>query len=174
MPYDDRLLKLLSLSLIAAQRVEFRLYGLAAHVQPDAAEKRFKDLTPERFLRGDVAELKATLGQLTRAYGDKFFISTEDLTSFVESRNLIAHNYYRTFILKIAGTENREDGIPFLESFLLEAQRWDTILAGLNNVMREAAAKAQGKAISFTPAERESMDAYISNAARHKGVELSD
>ena len=54
----------LGAAVLAAQRVEFFLYGLVAHVKPELKwnDKRFRHLTPERFLRGDPSDLHATLG----------------------------------------------------------------------------------------------------------------
>ena len=51
-------------AILAAQRIEFLLYGLMAHVKPElkSGDKKFRDLTPEGFVRGDPAELRATLG----------------------------------------------------------------------------------------------------------------
>ena len=57
-------------AILAAQRVEFLLYGLIAHIKPELkrSDKRFRNLTPESFLRGDPSDLRATLGQLAKAY----------------------------------------------------------------------------------------------------------
>lgn len=45
--------KLLGACLEMAQKVEFALYGIAAHISKGLQDKsQFKDLTPELFLRG--------------------------------------------------------------------------------------------------------------------------
>ena len=89
--------QLLGGCLIGVQKVEFVLYGIVAHLShfPEAKEKRFRELTPELFLRENPKELKSTLGQIEKAFGKKLNISGDDLTKFIDSRNLIAHNYYR-------------------------------------------------------------------------------
>ena len=42
-------------AVLAAQRIEFLLYGIIAHGEPELKEtdRRFRHLTPESFLRGD-------------------------------------------------------------------------------------------------------------------------
>ena len=80
-------------AVLAAQRIEFLLYGLIAHVKPELKGRR--PLTPESFLRGDVSDLRATLGQLAKAYGTKFLLSADDLETFIKNRNLIVHDYWR-------------------------------------------------------------------------------
>ena len=95
---------LLGLALYGAQRVEFALYGIAAHASHTPAaqrERRFANLSGEKFLRGDPSELKATLGQLVTIFGDAFLIKTPDLIDFYERRNLIAHDFYRHFYMRI-------------------------------------------------------------------------
>lgn len=95
MKLNDELV-LLGASLLSAQKFEFALYGLAAHL-PHAYEgkkdKRFTELTPEIFLRGSVDDLKLTLGQLETAFGEKLILRNNELKQFIKDRNLIAHNY---------------------------------------------------------------------------------
>jgi len=72
---------LLGAAMLSAQKLEFALYGIVSYLShtPEAQkEKRFRDLTPEKFLRGNVEDLKATLGQLETAFGEKLLISTDD------------------------------------------------------------------------------------------------
>ena len=59
-------------AILASQRVEFLPYGLISHLNERARSeiKTFGNLDPESFLRGDVKDLKATLGQLVKGYGD--------------------------------------------------------------------------------------------------------
>ncbi|MEY4520305.1 MAG: hypothetical protein RLZZ499_2905 [Cyanobacteriota bacterium] len=89
---------LLGAAIISAQKLEFALYGIVSHLShlPEARkEKRFRELTPEEFLRGDMEDLKATLGQISTAFGDTLLMSNEELNQFIKDRNLIAHNYWR-------------------------------------------------------------------------------
>lgn len=54
---------LLGAAILSAQKLEFTLYGIVAHLShlPEAQkEKRFRDLTPERFLRGNIEDLRAS------------------------------------------------------------------------------------------------------------------
>lgn len=81
---------------LAAQRIEFLVCGLIAHVKPELkqVDKRFLDLTPEGSLCGDPAEMHAMLGQLARAFGPKFLYSN-DLEALVRAGSLIVHDYGR-------------------------------------------------------------------------------
>ena len=96
---------LVGAAIIAAQRVEFLLYGVISHLAglPEHQNSRFRTLDPEKFLRGDAKDLKATLGQLVEWFGDKLLLTTEDLDKFVKDRNLIAHNYFRLTKARIKG-----------------------------------------------------------------------
>ena len=89
MAVPDDEFRLLGGAIAAAQRAEFALYGLAAHVAHTPAaqkKKHFRDLTPEKFLRGDVKELKATLGELVDVFGETFLVHTPELVDFYKDR----------------------------------------------------------------------------------------
>ena len=169
---DDDEYHLLGLALIAAQRVEFVLYGIAshaAHMPAAQKEKRFRDLTPEEFLRGDAGELKATLGQLVEAFGDAFLIRTPDLIAFYKDRNLIAHDYVRLFRFKFAGASAREDGRGFLIDFIRRAVHWETVLRGLLAELIQCAAVKEGRGDEFSPTsgDLERVSAYREHAGKY-------
>lgn len=141
---DDEELKLLGLSSLCAQRVEFVIYGLAVHFpgSANAADrKRISKTSPEDFFRGDPADLKITLGQLSKAMGSALGIDPERLNQFVEDRNLIAHNFFRTFHAEIAGVSNRLDQHAFLRKFILDAVSLEHALISLVHEIRRVAAE---------------------------------
>ena len=99
---------LIGSAVYGAQKLEFALYGIAAHAaHTEAAKKkrRFRELDPERFLRGDPEDLKATLGEIVQTFGDAFLIKTAELEQWVRDRNLIVHDYFRTFVSPPRGVE---------------------------------------------------------------------
>ena len=139
---------LLGSAMIFAQRVEFILYGIVSHLShlPEAKkEKRFRDLTPEKFLVGDRDALKATLGQLLEKFGDRLMINSPDINEFCDKRNTIAHNYVREFRLGSRGKPPRKDGVDFLVDFVLQARKVESVLQGLMLSLMEAAAKMEGR-----------------------------
>jgi hypothetical protein len=169
---------LLGLSVVAAQRVEFLLYGLAAHsARTEAAQndKRFRELTPDKFLDGDANSLKATLGQLVNSFGEAFLISTPDLIAFYEDRNLIVHDYARVFRMNIRDKPRREDGPEFLLNFLRRAQYWEAVLMGLLSELKQAAAVKEGREaeVVFSATELDHIQAFHENVAQHLASKLS-
>ena len=102
-------------AILAAQRIEFLLYGIIAHIKPELKErdKRFRHLTAESFLRGDVSDLRATLGQLAKVYGTEFLLSADDLEAFVKNRNLIVHDYWRLTKGRIRDGQTLENPMAF-------------------------------------------------------------
>lgn len=92
---------LLGLAVYTAQKVEFCLYGLAAHAAnlPEAkASKRFAALTPDLFLSKSAADsvaLRATLGELYSTFGNRLVISSAEFDEFLEKRNMVVHNFWR-------------------------------------------------------------------------------
>lgn len=139
--------QLIGACVIAVQKVEFNLYGIASHLShlPEAKERRFRELTPEQFLRGDPKELKATLGQIEKTFGEKLSLSTDELTDFIEQRNLIAHNYYRLTRKGIKGAKQLQDPEAFLRGFLVQCGYWEKVLYGLLSLMLIATAKKQNR-----------------------------
>ncbi len=163
---------LLGIAIFCAQRVEFTLYGIAAHAAhtPSAkARKHFRELTPEKFLRGDVGDLKATFGQLVESFGDAFLIKTQDLIDFYKDRNLIAHDYVRIFRSDIKGVPKREGGKEFLLDFIERAQKWEKILYGFLCELISAAAEKEGRLtkVKHTTKNLEAIEAYREQAIKY-------
>lgn len=150
--------------LMAAQKMEFILYGIASHLShiPEAKEKRFRQLTPEKFLRGDPSELKATLGQMEKVFGEKLHISSSELNEFIRHRNLFAHNYYRLTKIQIAGTKNLENPEEFLRKFLEQCAYWENVLSGLLYLMLVNTAKKENREceINLSELQKSTIAAY--------------
>lgn len=143
-----REMALLGTSVLLAQKIEFALYGIVAHVShlPEAQqEKRFRDLKPEAFLRGDPSDLKATLGQLAARFGKPLLLASNELDRLVSDRNLIAHNYWRTFHSDVQGAKRRQDAEPFLTSFISLAEHLLKVISGLLTCLRIEAARTEGR-----------------------------
>lgn len=163
---------LLGASLLGAQKFEFALYGIISHLShlPEAQkEKRFRNLTPEKFLRGDVDDLKATLGQLETAFADRLLISSDELKNFIKDRNLIAHNYWRLTKANIRDSEKLSDPEEFLREFTKKCDHWTSIISGLLYVFMEATAKKENRLseISFSDQQLSDIKAYRTHAAKH-------
>lgn len=157
-------------AMLAAQRVEFLLYGLVAHVKDEwKQDRRFQGLTPENFLHGDLENLRVTLGQLTNAYGDRFGLPMTDLRKFVADRNLIAHNYWRLTRANIRGAERLQDPMAFLIGFLQQCSHWEKILRGLRSLMAQEIARKHGgeQKAGLTAQDREDMDYYVQQVESH-------
>jgi hypothetical protein len=159
---------LVGAAILSAQRLEFALYGIVAHLShlPEAQkEKRFRDLTPEKFLRGNIEDLKATFGQLETAFGEKLLISTSGLKEFISDRNLIAHNYWRLTKSNVKEGEKLSDPEVFLKDFLARCDQWVSIFKGLLYVLMEAAAKKEGRLseINFSEQQQNDIKAYCAH-----------
>lgn len=166
----------LGAAIFNAQRVEVALYGLVPHFShlPEVQkEKRFRELTPEKFIHGDFDELKATLGQLVKLVGHHFMLATPDFAVFYEDRNLIAHNYYRLFHTDI-GRPKRQDGEAFLKEFTFRAERWFDVLMGLYYELIVSAAK-QGKGPEYiaTPMKEAQRKAYKEHVVKYLAARRS-
>lgn len=153
-PADDdgeakvREMALLGTAVLLAQKFEFALYGIAAHLShlPEAQqEKRFRELKPEAFLRGDPSDLKATLGQLVARFGKPLLLASNELDQFVADRNLIAHNYWRTFHANIDGVRRRQGAEQFLTRFISLADHLLKVVSGLLTSLRIEAALQEGR-----------------------------
>ena len=158
-------------AVLCSQRIEFLLYGLISHLGEDHKDqdKRFRNLDPEKFLRGNVRDLKVTLGQLVDAYGDKLLLSTEDLVKFVEQRNLIIHSYWRLTKSNIRDGERLENSVQFLKNFLDECGHWEKVLQGLMATMKVAISKKAGDRLEsqITAEEQCNMEYYTKNVEKH-------
>jgi hypothetical protein len=173
MSITEREFILLGGSLYVAQRVEFALYGLAAHAVHLASAKdakHFRKLTPDSFLEGD-PDLKATLGLLVKTFGDALLLRTDELDEFVDNRNLIVHNYFRAFHTDLRDKPRRTDGEEFLTGFIERASRWEEILRGCVTQFQIAAAANAGRSseLSLTPEDEKRAAAYRQQAGRHLG-----
>lgn len=137
--------RLLGACLLKAQQVEFTLYGLVSHFSqsPEAQnDKRFKNLNPETFLRGDPRKLKATLGQLEGIFGAKLMISSDELKTFINDRNVIIHNYLRLTKANIRDAEKLSNPEQFLRNFLEQCNYWTRVMNGLSyTLLLQAAGK---------------------------------
>ena len=134
--------------LLCAQKLEFTLYGIVSHLSHlDEAkkEKRFRELTPEAFLRGSVSELKSTFGQIEKVFGNKLMLSSKELDSFLENRNTLVHNYWRLTHTNIRDGESLSNPKDFLNKFLQDAKNLEQIFNGLLWVLEDAFAKKEGR-----------------------------
>ena len=156
-------------AVLAAQRVEFLLYGLVSHFKDDQRKGQFRDLTPESFLRGDLAGLRATLGQLAREYGEKLLLSREELDRFVKNRNLIAHDYWRMARSGIHGGERLDNPNLFLQQFLRDCDHWERILMGVLVKMKRVSAAKIGidQNVVLTSEEFMHMAYYVQHVRSH-------
>ena len=159
----------LGAAVIGAQRVEFVLYGLVSHLaqSPDHNSRRFRGLDPDKFLRGDVEDLKATLGQLVHEFGDELLITTDELSEFVVNRNLIVHDYWRLTGAKIQGGARLDDPQRFLEKFAEQCSHWERVLRGLLALARKEAGRRFGEEIVLDENEIAWVADYERNVARH-------
>ena len=135
-----------------AQRLEFALYGIAAHAaHTDVAkkDKHFRELNTEDFLRGDLKKQKATLGRLVDIFGDDFGIKTKSLEKLIDDRNLIVYRYYRVFVTQLKGVERRTDGKDFLQDFIKRTLDFTNIVKGLLYRLMEATAQKEGRTEEF-------------------------
>jgi hypothetical protein len=162
---------LLGASLLAAQKFEFALYGIVSHLShlPEAKkEKRFRELTPEKFLRGSSSDLKATLGQLETVFGEVLLLSTNELKIFIRDRNLIAHDYWRLTKSNINGGETLENPDVFLKTFLSQCDNWTSITRGLLYSLMKAAAEKENRLseINFNEQQNNDILTYYDHVAQ--------
>lgn len=159
-------LLLLGAALYLAQKVEFALYGISSHLShfPEAqADRRLKILTGEKFLRGNLKDMRITLGQLTDVFGKKLLLASSDLDKFVEDRNFIVHNYFRHFHTKFGDRNKMESAEVFLQSFLERATSLIAVLEGLIVIIRETAARKENRTNEITLSETDikNKNAYL-------------
>ncbi len=171
---QDKVLRecaLIGAAVLDAQKVEFALYGVISHLAEHARsrDKRFKNLDPEKFLRGDVKDLKATLGQLIKAYGHQLLLTTEELSQFVEDRNLIMHSYWRLTKARLRGGSHLENPEEFLIQFAKKCRHWNKVLRGLIALMKRQTAKKLSKEreITLSAEELSCIRYYEQNAEKH-------
>lgn len=163
--------KLLGASLIGAQKIEFTLYGIASHIThayDGKKDRRIEELTPEKFLRGDLNELKMTLGQLEKSFGHALLLDTEELAKFVEDRNLIAHNYWRLTKTNIKGSEKLQDPETFLREFLKRCSYWEGVVNGALWSIRKMALEQYDRSDEFEPTikQRDEITQYLKHVEK--------
>lgn len=150
MTITTEILTLLGTAIWTVQKLEFALYGLAAHSAhlPEAQkDKRFANLTPQDFLSTDPekkASRNATLGVLTTTFGDRFRLPAHDLEDLVARRNLIAHEFWREVGSK-KGTGAVSDPTSFLHQFTEDCKEWLLAVGGLISHLVEQAAINEGR-----------------------------
>ena len=171
MSIDIEELACLGAAVLAAQKLEFGIYGLAAHASHTAAaakEKRFRTLTPEGFLRGDPTELKATLGQLVAVFGDEFLIGTAELNTYVDDRNLIYHNYWRLTRSSSRGSTHRlEHPVLFLKAFVESSNKLTSVINGFYALLISALAAKTGRDVKLTDAQIRDIKVYRMHAEQY-------
>ncbi len=154
---NERELTLLGACVYSVQKFEYGLYGLASHYSHISEAKNnraFKNLDPEKFLRGDLSDFRATLGQISGTFGNEFHLKSEFLDGFLEKRNLIVHRIWRL-------THDRKDEAPFsdlgefLQDFLLECEEWIKIFRGLLSLIIEGAWIKSDKQEKFIRSEQD-------------------
>ena len=151
-----REMALLGTAVLLAQKFEFAFYGIVAHLSHPAEaqqEKRFRELKPDAFLRGDPSDLKATLGQLAARFGKPLLLASNELDQLVADRNLIAHNYWRKFHTDIEGVGRRQDAEQFLTRFISLANHLLKVVSGLLTRLRIEAALKEGREAKITLGE---------------------
>ncbi|MGE8102242.1 hypothetical protein ACQKP1_01015 [Allorhizobium sp. NPDC080224] len=154
---------LLGCAVYQAQKIEFALYGIIAHLndQPEFNRSgKFKGLTAEQFLRGDFKSMRATLGDLNKFTG-RLLLASPDFENFVSDRNLLVHNYFRQFHTAFGDAEST-NGVAFLTSFLENGRALEQVLKGLLVVLREAVAAKTGALEDLVVSE-----ADLANKARY-------
>jgi hypothetical protein len=141
---------LIGVAMIAAQKVEFALSGIAAHLThlpAVASDARFRKLTPSNFLSSSPekrALRKATLGQVARKFGKNLLLPEAELEKYVTRRNMIAHEFWRE-VVSAKGSGAIPDPRAFLIAFISDSDQWLSGIRGLLSVFIEAAEKKEGR-----------------------------
>ena len=164
---------LLGLALLLTQEVEFALYGVASlfsHNEVGQKNRRFKTLTPETFMSGNLDELKATLGQLVKVWGDVLMIKTARLNKYCDDRNLIIHNFRRVYMMNIKGKPPKQGGAKFLKDFIIESSEIANILLGLIQLAQREQAIKKGRLeeLDFGAKEEANINAYQAHAVKYQ------
>lgn len=114
--------------------------------------------------------MKATLGQIEKAFGEKLSISSAELTEFIDNRNLIAHNYYRLTRKGITGSKQLQNPEEFLRDFLKQCGYWESVLFGLLNLLMLAASRKVGREneIQLSKDQLNSIETYHSHVEKRQ------
>ena len=164
---------LLGLSVYTAQKVEFGLYGLAAHAShlPEIrSNKRFAALTPDLFLSktpGESATFRATLGELYRIFGERLAISSAEFDEFLNKRNIVVHSFWRE-VRDLRGRVGIPQPDQYLLAFIELGEKVASTLQGLLSLLQEAAAENEGRSNEFVLSDLDvkHREAYIALARR--------
>lgn len=160
---------LLGAAMLAAQKLEFALYGMAAHLKDK--HRQFQNLNPEEFLRGDGTKTKATLGAIVGAFAPQLAINGDELDQVVRDRNLIAHDYWRMTRAKVEGGRSLENPKEFLNDFGLRCDKWGRICNGWIAIAISAAAEHEGSLgkVDHTPETVQAIEEYLAQVAGRQG-----
>jgi len=159
---------LLGGAMLAAQKLEFVLYGMASHLKEKNG--KFKGLNPEEFLRGDGRKTRETLGAIVKEFGARLLIDGEDLNRLVSDRNLIAHNYWRLTKANIRGGRRLVAPEDFLFGFTVRCEKFIGLCQGWVAIAKKAAAEMEGRE-DDSPAQVEThIQAYLEHLAKRAVV----
>jgi hypothetical protein len=178
---DAETLMLLGGAVCSAQKLEFGLYGIAAHCShlPEARkDKRFANLNAKDFLSNEPekrALRKATLGQIAKLFANAFMLPLTELEELVERRNLIFHEFWREVTNK-RGTSNIADPKKFLVQFISDCEEWIAAIEGLISFLKEAAATKEGRLdeIQITEIEQIKRDKFLDMAKKWQDGQTSE
>ena len=117
-------------------------------------------MDPESFLRGDARDLKETLGGLVKAFGERLLLDEDEISQFVDHRNLVAHNYWRLTKANLKGGNRLENPEEFLVRFIEQCTHWEKVLKGLLTLARQEQAARKGENMVLTDDEVTSAEYY--------------
>lgn len=156
---------LLGLAIVAAQKVEFVLYGIASHLPHVSKDTKFRKLTASDFLSTDPKTRKlrkATLGSLAGEYGGKLMLPSHRLEVYVQDRNTIVHEFWRE-VVGGKGTGAIKEPRQLLIGFIEESEEWIAALRGLLSFLQEEAAKRRKGSAEYklTEADKKYRESYL-------------
>lgn len=164
----------LGAAVLSAQKFEFGLYGVVAHLSEEvraSGGKKFEGLTGELFIRGDPNKLKATLGALVRFFGDELMLSSKEMEQYVSDRNFIVHNYWRASRANLQDDQIRFDhefdnNIEYLKDFVERGDVYIGLIRGLIAVIIKNRMYLKNKDFRPTQKQIEDMELYYRNVAK--------
>lgn len=164
---------LLGGAMLAAQKLEFALYGMASFIQKKKG--KFKELTPEEFLRGDGTKTRETLGTIVSEFSSQFSLDGEELTKLVSDRNLIAHNYWRMTKANISGGRRLENPEDFLFHFTVRCEKWIRLCQGWIAIAMGAVAEREERLneIETTLQSKLNVQAYLQHLTERASTDQS-
>lgn len=123
--------------LLNVQKFEYLVHGLVSHFKPELLDKTFmKGMTAKIFLSGEPADKKKrkqTLGQVFASlkHGAPF-LYWDELDSYLESRNIFIHHFWRDYISKNFDPHKCKTFVSQLDT---QTQEWTNVFRGLLSVM---------------------------------------